>query len=584
MLSYQWTPSDEGIVMKLLKSKNQKKEIDVVADLDHLRKLFIMPDSPDKFLQFGNELLDLIHNFFKEKGGIHSAISLPELAKLFSNIDIPQKPHLWTDILQELKNNIIAHSVKVGSPYYIGHMTSAIPYFMILLEMIIAALNQNQVKIETAKASTFLEREFISWIHRLVFTRSERFYKKNIQNPRIALGNVTVDGTISNLTALMVARNKAFPAEGRFPGIRKAGLYDAFNHYNCKKAVILVSKRGHYSIDKIARIIGLGEDSVIKVPVDSRNKIDIGELRRVCNEINESNRNSAQKTKIISLIGIAGTTETGNVDDLYSLKEVADEQDTFFHVDAAWGGSLLMVGKYRHLFKGIECADSVSFDAHKLLYSPLSMGVVIFRRETDSNYLKHTSNYIIRRDSVDQGRFSIEGSRPFSCLKPWVTIKMFGTEGFKVLFDHAFDLTFVLRGLVEGHDNFEQMNYPELFIFNYRFVPRQVREKLDMLMREKNHINEKKRSVAAVRIKRINHVLNQLNIELHRAIRQEDNSFVSRTILESTRYEPQKIVVLRALTINPLTTSEVLREIIDEQNRLGTKIYTNEFAKQLENL
>jgi glutamate decarboxylase len=571
-------------MMRLLKSKDHKKEIDVVADLDHLRKLFIMPDSPDKFLQFGNELLDLIHNFFKEKGGIHSAISLPELAKLFSNIDIPLKPHLWTDILQELKNNIIAHSVKVGSPYYIGHMTSAIPYFMILLEMIIAALNQNQVKIETAKASTFLEREFISWIHRLVFVRSERFYKKNIQNPRIALGNVTVDGTISNLTALMVARNKAFPAEGRFPGIRKAGLYDAYNYYNCKKAVILVSKRGHYSIDKIARILGLGEDSVIKVPVDSRNKIDIGELRRICNEISESNRNSELKTKIISLIGIAGTTETGNVDNLYELKEVADEQDTFFHVDAAWGGSLLMVEKYRHLFKGIECADSVSFDAHKLLYSPLSMGVVIFRRETDSNYLKHTSNYIIRRDSVDQGRFSVEGSRPFSCLKPWVTIKMFGTEGFKVLFDHAFDLTYVLRGLVEGHDSFEQMNFPELFIFNYRFVPRTVREKLDMLMREKNHINEKKRSVAAIRIKRINHVLNQLNIELHRAIRQEDNSFVSRTILESTRYEPQKIVVLRALTINPLTTSEVLREIIDEQNRLGTKIYNNEFAKQLENL
>jgi glutamate decarboxylase len=140
--------------------------------------------------------------------------------------------------------------VKVGSPYYIGHMTSAIPYFMILLEMIIAALNQNQVKIETAKASTFLEREFISWIHRLVFNRSERFYRQNIQNPRIAIGNVTTDGTISNLTALMVARNRAFPADGRFPGIRKAGLFEAYRYYNCEKAVLIVSKRGHYSIDR----------------------------------------------------------------------------------------------------------------------------------------------------------------------------------------------------------------------------------------------------------------------------------------------------------------------------------------------
>jgi len=570
--------------MRLLKPREARKEMNVVADLEHLRKLFIMPDSPDKFLQFGHELLDLIHNFFKETGGIHSEIALADLAKLFSNIDVPGNPHLWKDILQEVKNNIIAHSVKVGSPYYIGHMTSAIPYFMILLEMIIAALNQNQVKIETAKASTFLEREFVSWIHRLVFNRSERFYRQNIQNPKIALGNVTTDGTISNLTALMVARNKAFPPDARFPGIRKAGLFEAFRYYNCSRAVLLVSKRGHYSIDKVARILGLGENNVIKIPVDTHNKIDIDKLRRECESIREYNRTHSSRIKIVSLIGIAGTTETGNVDNLYEIKQVADDCNTFFHVDAAWGGSLLLVDKYRSLFRGIECADSVSFDAHKLLYSPLSMGVVIFRKENDCYHLKHTSNYIIRQDSVDQGRFTLEGSRPFSCLKPWVTIKMFGKEGFKVLFDHAFDLTYVMRGLVEAHDNFEQMNFPELFIFNYRFVPRAVRERLDSLVRDFDNPNEKKRTAAEVRVRRINHLLNQLNIELHRAIRQEDNSFVSRTILESTRYAPQNIVVLRSLTINPLTTSDILREIIDEQNMLGLKIYKNDFEKQIENV
>lgn len=71
---------------------------------------------------------------------------------------------------------------------------------------------------------------------------------------------------------------------------------------------------------------------------------------------------------------------------------------------------------------------------------------------------------------------------------------------------------------------------------------------------------------------------------MHRAIRQEDNSFVSRTMIESTRYNPQKIVVLRAITINPLTTPEVLEEIVEEQNRLGTRIYRNEFADRLEKL
>lgn len=200
-----------------MKTQDGDKKI-LVSDMEHLRKLFIMPDSPDKFIEFGTELLDVIHDSFQEKGGIHSAISLPDLAKIFSNINIPEEPHLLKDVLSEIKSKITAHSVKVGNPYYIGHMTSAIPYFMILLEMIIAALNQNQVKIESAKASTFVEREFLSWMHRLVYDRDPKYYRANIQNRDIALGAVTLDGTLANLTAMLVARNKAFPLMSASPG------------------------------------------------------------------------------------------------------------------------------------------------------------------------------------------------------------------------------------------------------------------------------------------------------------------------------------------------------------------------------
>ncbi|MDY6968804.1 MAG: pyridoxal-dependent decarboxylase [Spirochaetota bacterium] len=560
------------------------KKGEIKADLEHLRKLFIMPDSPDKFMEFGFELLDLIHSFFKDKGGIHSEISLPELSKIFSNIDIPTTPNLLKDILSEIKTKIISHSVKVGNPYYIGHMTSAIPYFMILIEMIIAALNQNQVKIETAKASTFVERELIAWIHRIIFDCSPLYYKTHIQNHNVALGNVTLDGTIANLTAMLIARNKIFAPDGRFPGVRKAGINEAFRYYKCKKAVIICSKRGHYSIDKIARIIGIGENNVIKVPVDRYNKIDISKLKQISNQIKEANRNEKEKIKIISLIGIAGTTETGNIDNLVELRKLADEHKSYFHVDAAWGGAVLLVDKYRHLLKGIESADSVTFDAHKLLYSPLSMGLVLFNDETALNYLKHTSEYIIRADSVDQGRFTVEGSRPFSCLKPWATLKIFGSNGIKLLFELAFDLTKELISLIKNHSNFEPMNYPELFITNYRFVPEAVQQELNYLMNLVENEDSNNKNEILEKIKNINTVLNDLNIELHRIIRQEDNSFVSRTMLESTRYSPQKIVVLRAVTINPLTTPEIIKEIIDEQNRLGTNIYYSKFINRFDEL
>ncbi len=264
----------------------------IKANLDYLRKLFIMPDSPDKFIEFGHELLEMIHDFFKEKGGIHSSISLPELSRIFNRTAIPEEPHLIKDVLSEIKEKVIAHSVKVANPYYIGHMTSAIPYFMILLEMIIAALNQNQVKIETAKASSFVERELMAWFHRLIFNRSDVFYERNVQNPRVALGNATADGTISNLTAFIVAREKAFPPDGEFPGVRVAGMERGLHHYGYSRGVILVSSRGHYSIQKAANLLGLGEDNVLAIPADGNHRIDI---RRLAQKVKSLKRRRGPK-------------------------------------------------------------------------------------------------------------------------------------------------------------------------------------------------------------------------------------------------------------------------------------------------
>jgi hypothetical protein len=156
---------------------------EIQSNMSYLQKLFIMPDKPDKFVQFGHDLL----------------------------------------------------------------------------EMIIAALNQNQVKIETAKASSFVEKELVAWFHRLIFDRSERFYQRQIQNPRVALGNVTADGTLGNLTSLLVAREKAFPPDRVFPGVRQAGMSGALQYYGYERGVILVSVRGHYSIRKAAGILGFGE-------------------------------------------------------------------------------------------------------------------------------------------------------------------------------------------------------------------------------------------------------------------------------------------------------------------------------------
>jgi putative pyridoxal-dependent aspartate 1-decarboxylase len=543
------------------------------SSLEYLQKLFILPDTTDKFMEFGLAVLEMIYDFFKEKKALHKKITLPELAQIFNQTSIPEGPYLIRDVLEEIREKVTVHSVMVASPYYIGHMTSAIPYFMILLEIIIAALNQNQVKIETAKASSFVERELVAWIHRIIFERGEQFYRKNIQNYRVALGNVTSDGTMSNLTALLVAREKALPPDKNFPGVRKAGLEKALNYYGYSKMVVLISQRGHYSIRKAAHLLGLGEENVIGIPVDMWNRIDISALKRKIKNIKRDDLRREKKTKVMALIGIAGTTETGNIDNLMEMGDIARQEGAYFHVDAAWGGAALIADEYRSLFREIERADSVSVDVHKLLYCPMAMGIVVFRNEKDLGHLKQVSQYVNRRDSVDIGRFTIEGSRPFACLKPWASLKILGRDGYRLLFKQANESTLTFKRVLEECENFEVLNYPELFILNYRLVPRLVLEKFRAWEEkiktrpDRNEIRE-----LTTKMKRTNRILNDLNVQLQKSIRQEDTTFVSRTTLESTRYRPQRIAVLRAVLINPLINEDILKRIVSTQNRIALRL------------
>jgi glutamate decarboxylase len=317
-------------------------------------------------------------------------------------------------------------------------------------------------------------------------------------------------------------------------------------------------------------MLGMGEENVLNIPVDDKNRMDIQRLHRKIKSLEKEKG----KTKIIAIIGIAGTTETGNVDNLKELGETARETGAHFHVDACWGGSALLVDEYRPMFTGIEEADSVSIDAHKLLYCPMAMGVVLFRNEKDLHYLMQTSNYIIRRNSVDMGRFTIEGSRPFASLKPWASLKIIGRDGYKLLFKSARENTDSFKNILDGCGNFETLNVPELFIVNYRFIPQPVQEQISQLEEErKTSKNKEHQKELARKIHKVNRIINALNIKLHKAIRMDDTTFVSRTTLESTRYRPQNIVVLRAVLTNPLTDRDILNEIVETQNRIGGELW-----------
>lgn len=310
----------------------------LVADWEALMRTFIKPESEATktiLLKYMEPILFGLHSFLNKHVGITEEVSIKELADQFKNSHINQNPEKkLSDVITDLIENIAPHAVNIASPYFIGHMTSAIPFFMVHLKTIIAALNQNVVKLETSKVFSVIEKQVLAKVHRLIFRKDDHFYEEHIQNPDTTLGCFTDGGTLANTTALWVARNASLPPTDGFKGIEAEGLMAAYRRYGLDRCVILVSRLGHYSLSKACGLLGIGNQNLIPVDVDSKNKLNLKELKKIIKKI-ESEKG---RTKIIAVVGIAGTTETGSIDPLYQIAEICAEKKIHYHVDAAWGG------------------------------------------------------------------------------------------------------------------------------------------------------------------------------------------------------------------------------------------------------
>ena len=544
-----------------MKKKNtmaQKKEL--VADWPALTRTFIRPEneaSRSTLIKYMEQILFGLHDFLKKHVGFTEEISLKDLADRFTDSLISQNPEKkLADVITDLIEDIAPHAVNVASPYFVGHMTSAIPFFMVHLKTIVAALNQNVVKIETSKVVSAVEKQVLAKIHRLIYEKNDAFYNEHIQNTQTTLGCFTENGTLSNLTALWVARNTRFAPANGFDGVEKEGLQAAYQAYNIERCVVLVSKRGHYSLNKAGGLLGIGNRNIVAVDVDEKNRINLIALEKTIKTLTKN----SDKTAVLAVIGIAGTTETGSVDPLLKLGEICAQNRIHFHVDAAWGGPTLMSEKYRHLLSGIELADSVTIDGHKQFYMPMSCGMVYFKDPTLMDGVIYHANYVNRPGSVDLGIKSPSGSREANSLILDSALKIMGSRGYALLIDHGIETARKFADEIEKRPDFQLITPPELNILTYRLCPFDYQEKLI--------------GSDAKQTYRINEELNDINRRIQRLQREAGNSFVSRTTLNIKGFPGQNIVVLRTVIMNPMTTIEILREILDEQE----EVYKNKLA------
>ncbi|MEB5554211.1 putative pyridoxal-dependent aspartate 1-decarboxylase [Vibrio cholerae] len=532
------------------------------VNFDSLLKIFTVPEGPDSTLTKIDEELSRNLNHFLRKHIVAEEKPLKEIEKDFSNAHIPEQPQFVSDHTQHLLDTLVSHSVHTASPSFIGHMTSALPYFLMPLSKIMIALNQNLVKIETSKAFTPLERQVLGMIHRLIYGETDHFYQQWMHSAEHSLGAFCSGGTIANITALWVARNNALKAEGDFPGVEKAGLFKAMRHYGHEGLAILVSERGHYSLKKAADVLGIGQEGLVAVKTDAHNRICPHDLEQKITEL------KANKIKVFAVVGVAGTTETGNIDPLRTIAQICQREQIHFHIDAAWGGATLMSNRYRGLLDGVELADSVTIDAHKQLYIPMGAGMVLFKDPNAMRSIEHHAQYILRQGSKDLGSHTLEGSRSGMAMLVYASMHIISRPGYQLLIDQSIEKARYFADLIDAQTDFELVSQPELCLLTYRYLPAHVCMAL-----------EKSQGVQRAQL---NELLNELTKFIQKKQRETGKSFVSRTQLNPHQWDKLATIVFRVVLANPLTTKEILHNVLDEQREIAQQ--APKLMRQIEHL
>jgi glutamate/tyrosine decarboxylase-like PLP-dependent enzyme len=286
-------------------------------------------------------------------------------------------------------------------------------------------------------SSNYVEMQVLDWCKTL------------LGYPPSASGQITGGCSASNLIALAVARNSRAGFDLRRQGLRAAP----------QEMTLYASAEAHSSIQKAVELLGLGGDALRKVPVNDRLEIDLGALRA---GIATDRENGCLP---FCVVGAAGTTNTGAIDDLNGLADICQEESLWLHVDGAFGAWAAIAPRSKHLVAGMERADSMAFDLHKWMYLPYPIGCVLVRHEEDHRWTFSLMPTYLSHGEGERGLtgvdvpwlvdYGFDLSRGFAALKAWMTIKEHGTLKYGRLIQQNIDQAHYLAGLVKAAPELE---------------------------------------------------------------------------------------------------------------------------------
>ncbi|KAF6200313.1 hypothetical protein GE061_006616 [Apolygus lucorum] len=332
--------------------------------------------------------------------------------------------------LLELVEQTAKLSVRTGHPMFFNQLYGGVDKYGLVGALVSEALNTSAYTHEVAPVFSLSEREVIKASLKLV-------------NFKDGDGIFSPGGSISNMYGIVVSRYK------KFPNVKQTGLF------SLPPLVLFTSQESHYSITKGAHWLGLGTDNVVKVKCDDRG-------RMIPSELESAIARASSEGKVPLMVNCtAGSTVLGAFDPLEEVAEICQRLGIWMHVDACWGGTLLLSAKHRNRLAGIEKADSVSWNPHKMLGAPLQCSLFLLKH---GELLKLCNmagaTYLFQKDkmydpSYDSGDKSVQCGRKVDSFKLWTLWKARGNLGLGALVDHAIDMSIYFLEKIKGRPGFK---------------------------------------------------------------------------------------------------------------------------------
>jgi L-2,4-diaminobutyrate decarboxylase len=374
------------------------------------------------------------------------------LAELLGSDFLPPTSH--PEHVVDLWRTIVRNSLAVTHPNTAAHLHCPPLLASLAAEVVISALNQSMDSFDQAPMASVVEQKLLRWLCAEVGFRAS------------ADGTFTTGGSQSNYMGLLLARD-AFMREHWNWSAPKSGLAR-----EARRLRILCSEVAHFTVEKSASQLGLGTDAVVRVAVDDQFRMKPSALKNALETL------GSEDLLPMAIVATAGTTDFGSVDPTPEIASIAREAGAWLHVDAAYGGALLFSRNYRHRLQGIEAADSLGIDFHKLFWQPVPCSVFLLGDARHFQAIKLHADYLNPEVNQDEGipdlvTTSLLTSRRFDALKVWTSFELLGREKLASMIDRTIALAHHAAAVIERTPQLELVCEPQLSTVVFRYLPQQ---------------------------------------------------------------------------------------------------------------